>query len=801
MNLPVTPSAAWRGRITALHGNLLEGWAMNAADPHRRAVVAVHGDGRLFSLAQAEQFHPEAPGDGSYGFRLMLSDAQLEGARCLSLTLANHAEVLDSLSLPAQRPAQHTGATSRVQWQPGLVLRGWLVNAECPTHPLSVYAYEGERLLASATPTQWLNVHGRQVEAGFSLTLPLSLADGQPHTLVIEDSQGRELAGSPITLREWPQGLSHWLDQLAPALPKHTQALLCAQLERYERLLPRAVGLAFYGAWREAFPAEPAMPFAPRAAKGACLAILWLGGTPAKPPRSKTLTLHHVDLPDPDDATAYRNALAQACVAGEVVTQLHRDDTLAPQALELAYAALQQSDGQREHAADVLYSDFDAPPAGAGGPRRPALLPAWDPDRQWGQDIVGSGLCLVRAERLAQAEYPPSCPHDFSYAALESAGAFNSEAGAQRVRHLPQLLRQRAEPWPAVIHDEALAGRRARLQRQDPLAWLERHPQQPAVLRLQRRLDTWPDVTLIIPTRDALALLRRCIETILATTDYPGRVRLLVVDNDSRDPETLAWLVEQQARGERPLVAPAGQGGQLGRAVVDVLHWPHPFNYAAINNAAVAASDTEVIGLVNNDIEALHPEWLQRMVALLMREATGAVGAKLLWPNGMVQHGGVIGGQYGGLAGHVGNTWHTDDPGYLDMNHLTQRFSAVTAACLLLRRADYLAVGGLDERDFPVAFNDVDLCLKLRARGKAVVWTPEARLIHAESATRGKDESPEKAARAQREMDNLRRHWGNALDADPAYNPNLGLDTASAPYTSLALPPRPRKARSHQLLQ
>lgn len=133
------------------------------------------------------------------------------------------------------------------------------------------------------------------------------------------------------------------------------------------------------------------------------------------------------------------------------------------------------------------------------------------------------------------------------------------------------------------------------------------------------------------------------------------------------------------------------------------------------------------------------------------------------------------------------------------MNHLTQRFSAVTAACLLLRRADYHAVGGLDERAFPVAFNDVDLCLKLRRLGLNILWTPEAQLIHAESATRGKDEAPEKAARAQREMANLRNRWSNALLTDPAYNPNLGLDIAAAPYTTLALPPRSRNARTNAL--
>ena len=196
-----------------------------------------------------------------------------------------------------------------------------------------------------------------------------------------------------------------------------------------------------------------------------------------------------------------------------------------------------------------------------------------------------------------------------------------------------------------------------------------------------------------------------------------------------------------------------------------------------------------LIGLINNDIEAIDPGWLKAMVRHLLRSNVGAVGAKLLWPNGMVQHAGVVLGLHG-LVGHTGNDWYKDDIGYFGYNQTTHSTSAVTAACLLCKREDYLAVGGLDEKDFPVNFNDVDFCLKLRRLGKRIVWTPEAQLLHAESASRGSDETPDRRGRFAREKTRLMQKWHQWITDDPYYNPNLNLDAYS--YAGLAVPPRGR---------
>lgn len=770
------------GRITAHAGNMVQGWVHSHTEPERQWSVALYDGSHLLALAHANAFHPEAPESGLHGFTIALDDAQWYQATVLTLCIANAPNnVLDRVTLKPLNAPAHTTETSRVQWQPGLLLSGFMVEPTAPEQPLTLQVRERGKLLAETTPQHWLAYQGQQVKGTFSLTLPFSLADGEPHTLTITDQQGRELSGSPLTVQEWPTGLSDWIHTLAPSLPTTTHRLLARQLGRYERWLPRAVSLASYAEWQQAFSATSMMVKAPSTKTQ--IGIIWLGSAPKQPIKISGLTLHHsvADAATQESPSAYQALLHSAAHRSDAIVQLQEGDTLHPQVLQQAWKALAANP-----TAQLTYSDFDMPPADEGQPAQPVLLPAWDPERQWAQDIVGGGLCLVRSQALTNSEHPAQHPEEFSYAALEAINAFSDEA---RVLHLPLIGRHRRHPWPTVSQAQ-LDRLQARLARQDAHATLSLHATLP-VYHYHRQLTQAPSITLVVPTRDALGLLKRCVDTIAELTDYPGDVTLLVVNNGSTQPETLEYFAKLRQQPAQPL----GQG-QLH---TDVLDYPHPFNYAAINNAAVEYASTELIALVNNDIEALHPEWLSEMTALLQRSGTGAVGAKLLWPNGMVQHGGVIGGQFGGLAGHVGNHWHDDDHGYLYMNHLTQRFSMVTAACLLLRKADYLAVGGLNPRDYPVGFNDVDLCLKLRRRGLSVVWTPNARLIHAESATRGKDEAPEKAARAQREMTMLRERWGNALYHDPAYNPNLALDVHTAPYTGLALPPRSRTARTNAL--
>mgnify|MGYP001276633435 FL=1 len=349
------------------------------------------------------------------------------------------------------------------------------------------------------------------------------------------------------------------------------------------------------------------------------------------------------------------------------------------------------------------------------------------------------------------------------------------------VLHLPEMLyRRRAsaprQPWQGLPTQERQQALYWLLAQRAPQATLEPLRQWPALNRVHWPLpEVLPTISLIIPTRDQLPLLRRCMEGLLEQTDYPA-LELIVVDNDSCVPETHTYLAQLQARGVR------------------VLPWPHPFNYATIQNLAVEQARGDIIGLINNDIEVRKPGWLKEMLAQLLRPGVGAVSAKLLWPNDMVQHGGVVVGMHG-LAAHTGNEWLARDPGYLGFNQLAREQSAVTAACLLLCKEDWQALGGMDEHHYPVTFNDVDLCLRLRASGKRLVWTPFACLIHAESASRGKEDTPSKTARARREYAHFIRQWTGQGQTDPCYHPALASDWLNGPYGGLALPPRPQTPR------
>ena len=287
--------------------------------------------------------------------------------------------------------------------------------------------------------------------------------------------------------------------------------------------------------------------------------------------------------------------------------------------------------------------------------------------------------------------------------------------------------------------------------------------------RVERGLpEKLPLVSLIIPTRNQVRLLKPCIESIIALADYEA-LEILVVDNDSDDPETLAYMQEIEDRG-----------------VAKIVRAPGPFNYSAINNRAAEVARGEIIGLVNNDIEVISNGWLKAMVRCLSRKDVGAVGARLLYADGRVQHGGVVLG-IGGVAGHFGKLARRTDVGPFGQLRLARESSAVTAACMLVRREVFEQVGGLDEHGLRVAFNDVDLCLKIRAAGHRIVWTPQAELFHYESVSRGTDLVGEKLARFAQEVETMKQRWGKELGVDPYYSPNLTLATEQG---GLAYPPR-----------
>jgi GT2 family glycosyltransferase len=282
----------------------------------------------------------------------------------------------------------------------------------------------------------------------------------------------------------------------------------------------------------------------------------------------------------------------------------------------------------------------------------------------------------------------------------------------------------------------------------------------PGTYRVRYSLRERPRVSVIIPNHDQVELLRQCI-TSIDRCSY-SNVELVIAENASREPGTHAYYAELRQRPN-----------------VRVAEWAEPFNYAAVNNFAVRQATGEVLLFLNNDTEALHPDWLERMLEHALRPEVGAVGAKLFFPDGTVQHAGVVLGM-GGNAAHLHQSAPGDHPGYFGRLTYVQNYSAVTAACLMCRREAFDAVGGFDER-FALCYNDVDFCLKLREKGYLIVWTPEAMLRHHESKTRGPDDTPAKAERFRRESALFWERWGDLLrGGDPYYSPNLSLTDCDA---------------------
>ncbi|HEY2979445.1 MAG TPA: glycosyltransferase family 2 protein, partial [Burkholderiaceae bacterium] len=296
--------------------------------------------------------------------------------------------------------------------------------------------------------------------------------------------------------------------------------------------------------------------------------------------------------------------------------------------------------------------------------------------------------------------------------------------------------------------------------------------------------DPAPLVSLIIPTRNGLRLLRQCVQSILERTDYTN-YEIVIVDNGSDDPATLEYLQ-----------------GLRTDSRIRVHRDDRPFNFSSLNNAAARMCRGELLALINNDIEVIGSDWLHEMVGLSLRRDVGAVGARLWFADRTLQHAGVVLG-IGGVAGHVHRQLPSTQPGYRGRARLTQEFSAVTAACMVLRKDVFDALGGLDEVNLAVDYNDIDFCLRIRRAGYRVIWTPHAQLYHHESATRGQQRTTAEQRRYDREVAFMQSNWGGWLSNDPAYNPNLTLratrfELSDQPRVNLVEPwyhaPRPLTA-------
>ena len=458
--------------------------------------------------------------------------------------------------------------------------------------------------------------------------------------------------------------------------------------------------------------------------------------------------------PDNGDICAALNS-ALTLATGDFIVLLTQDDLIPSHSLyHVAVEINRYPDVQ------LIYSDEDK--INEFGHRvDPHFKSDWNPDLFYSLNIF-SHLGVYRTELVHKVGgfrlgYEGAQDYDLVLRCIKSINA-------DSIRHIPRILYHWRVHTSSTVLSHAnkdyasLAGYRA-LQNyfSESLIKVDTTDVMGTYRTRYPLPDKLPLVSLIIPTRDQVDVLRKCIESLQNKTAYLN-FEVLVLDNQSQEPSTLAYL------------ASLSQDNRF-----KVIPYNFPFNYSAINNYAVSLAQGEIIGLINNDIEVINSDWLHEMVSHAVRPGVGAIGAKLLYSDNTIQHAGFILG-LGGLAGHSHKYFDENSWGYYHRPRLAQTLSAVTAACLLVKKELFERVDGLDEQNLTVAFNDVDFCIKLREAGFRNIYTPYAKLYHHESISRGQENSPEKQARFLSEVAFMQKKWGDILKNDPYYNPNLTHD-------------------------
>ncbi|SFI09276.1 glycosyltransferase [Bradyrhizobium sp. Gha] len=748
------------------------GFIYDPNDLSRRFVVELLLDGIALRLARAEAYVPELAseliGDGCYGFSFVLPPDQVGENQIAEVRLANMPGTLGtSLHLGSgSKGSVDSRGPGAVEWLGGLRFRGWV---RCPPaeSPVVRAVVDGETI-AEGRASGFSHVGGIEnanLVKAFDLHLPSDCADGRVRRVHFITEDEVQLTAAPLTFVAFPDAVEQFFADFSEVESERLRGRML------DRLLPASAPFTAYEDWSLRWPFTGFGERNDGRVVRAAAVVLIAGGNEDVSLSSLEHQQHDnwvaAALPPLDgsgtfDPDELRDFLLKDGSAAEIVVfalagTLFKEHALA----DLAAAFASQPD------AHTAYCDLEV--GGEDGRPWPLALPGFDYERMLEQGYCAQFFAMDRSTVLAALRTRPTSLYRL----------FNCQFDQQdpsrklQVLHLPSPL-GRLPNLDTVAHSRllakaSLAHLSARGMRADVQA------QRGALLPAARitRVSTLRTLTVIIPVRNRKDLLQACLSSI-APALADTRAKVLVADNDSSDPDMLEYLETIQRSG------------------TGVLAVPGPFNFARINNLAVEACGSDDILLLNNDVRAMEATWLSEMRSRLADADVGAVGAMLLWPSSMIQHAGVaLGPSF--AAQHIGNDRLVSDPGYGDMLKVARECGSVTAACLLTRRSDYLAAGGLDELLFPVNFNDVDYCLKLRAQGKRIVWTPFARLYHDESASRGKDQRDDKASRFERELRNLRNKWGEHLLEDPYYNPNLSLD--AVPYSALSWPPRTRTPR------
>ena len=445
---------------------------------------------------------------------------------------------------------------------------------------------------------------------------------------------------------------------------------------------------------------------------------------------------------------------ALAMAKGEFTGLLDHDDLLAPNALYEIVKALQ------EHPlADALYTDEDKVTTELDEHFQPHLKPDFNLDLLRSNNYI-CHFFVVRSSVMKKTggfrrEFDGAQDYDFIFRCTENA---------REVVHVPEILyhwrthKASTADNPASKMYAFEAGKRAieaNLLRTGTKGVVS-HTQDLGFYRVKYPVQGQPLVSVIIPNKDEKETLQTCLEMLEKNTSYRN-FEIIIIENNSTTEEIFKYYKELSSDPK-----------------IRLLRWGKEFNYSAINNFGASHARGEYLLFLNNDVKSINPDWMEEMLGVCQRPEVGGVGAKLIYPDNTIQHAGCVIGM-GGIAGHMFVDMPADRTGYLHKASLLQDMSAVTAACLMMKKEVFEEAGGFTE-ELAVAFNDVDLCLKVRKSKHLIVYDPYAKLYHMESKTRGAEDSVEKVRRFQTEIEYMRCHWIDILkNGDPYYNKNLSL--------------------------
>ncbi|MCB0318848.1 MAG: glycosyltransferase family 2 protein, partial [Bdellovibrionales bacterium] len=433
---------------------------------------------------------------------------------------------------------------------------------------------------------------------------------------------------------------------------------------------------------------------------------------------------------------------------GDFVVLLDHDDELSEHALFMLASNINQFPDSQ-----IFYSDEDKINV-AGVRHLPYFKPDFNPELLLSQNYI-CHLTVIKKSLIDsiggfRQGFDGAQDWDLVLRAID-------EVGWDRVKHIPFVLYHWRVIEGSTAQSTAFKPYVMEAQQKTVSDHLKRNSElvrkveiNESISQLRVKFDIpnpKPLVSIIIPTRDRLSFLERCIESIYETTEYEN-FEIIIVDNASKETETKAYFEKCRARGDK------------------VLHDEGEFNFSRLNNQAAKEANGKILAFLNNDLEVINNDWLTEMVSYAVRKQIGAVGSRLYFPNDLIQHAGVVLG-IGGVAGHSHKGKKRDDVGYWNRVVLPSSFSAVTAACMLVRKDVFMEAGGFDEETLAVAFNDVDLCIRIRELGYRNVYTPYAELYHYESASRGHETTPEKFVRFENEIEKMKKRWGKLLEEDP----------------------------------